>query len=97
MADSFVSRFGCYTIIWDTTARSWPSRAVIRPIRSSLPWPRMTPTSTQAAHLRHPPDGDGETAAIAAIAFAASDWSAVTTTNRLSAWTNTNSFGPPSP
>ena len=20
MADSFVSRFGCYTIIWDTTA-----------------------------------------------------------------------------
>ena len=25
MADSFVSRFGCYTIIWDTTLPSGPS------------------------------------------------------------------------
>ena len=25
MADSFVSRFGCYTIIWDTTRRATAS------------------------------------------------------------------------
>ena len=30
MADSLVSRFGCYTIIWDTTkARGWRARLSI--------------------------------------------------------------------
>ena len=39
MADSFVSRFGCYTIIWDTTLRRQRRR-----LGATIPasWPEIT-------------------------------------------------------
>jgi hypothetical protein len=84
--------------------RGPPARAFTQPIRSAA----YSATRSGAPGLRlgrasgpltpgHPADGAGEGDDMAVTTFAATDWSAVSTTNRLSPRTNAYSFGPLSP